>query len=457
MGVSAHEILVKMALESASFRADMEKERKANVSWAADMTKQMKSVGTLLRGGGALRGVKIIAGEMKDFANAVRDSIAEFQKGKINAGEMVEKIATSIPLLGKVWEAGRSIKQAFWDTTAAIAGWAGASQKTVRGLTSDETLLKNEKESAEGLGGIRSMVDAGQRQQFAASLKEKQQKEFEAVAKHLKNLKDLRTQYNENREKANAAGKVQSDAKELRDQAEIVKNEDRRFFQELNEIRAKGLPTFKDFAKGAHEIADGMREAAHGAKEFGQEVMDKFKDATDFAASLKEDIATLGMDDAQKKLRDAVKDNALIGATGDAQRLTDQFIYLKKVMKDIADMKGNAARWTEATRTPLEKFKEQIADLDQLFFNRFIDKDTYGRGLKKAQEDIFGERQSADEMPHAIERRFDFTIPQQKFTDDPQRAEAKRLAEAHKAIAERQRQIQDDILKKLRNLVAFAI
>jgi len=79
------------------------------------------NVTKLMMGGGAVVGLTMAGSQLKNFADEANRLKSEFQSGAISAGELTEKIAGSLPVLGQFWQAGRSIRELFTGEQAEIA------------------------------------------------------------------------------------------------------------------------------------------------------------------------------------------------------------------------------------------------------------------------------------------------------------------------------------------------
>lgn len=71
-----------------------------------------------------------------------------------------------------------------------------------------------------------------------------------------------------------------------------------------------------------------------------------------------------------------------------AQLLDDQLKALNDQKKVQDDLSNRAKSIFEETRTPMEKFKKEVAELDQLFLDGFIDGNTLNRATEKAFEKL---------------------------------------------------------------------
>lgn len=120
----------------------------------------MKGIGRLLKGGGAVMGIRAIGDEAQRFA----EGIAKVQKDARNGaskGDIFQGVAESIPVLGEAWKAGTQLGDALRDGAAAIALSAGASERLVDSLKSGTTLLKEQQERYEAIGVTVGLIKEG--------------------------------------------------------------------------------------------------------------------------------------------------------------------------------------------------------------------------------------------------------------------------------------------------------
>ncbi len=71
-------------------------------------------------GGGAVMGLSMAGNELSSLTKNMVEMKDAFKEGKISGGEFAEKIASSIPVLGKFWEAGRNIREILTGEEAAM-------------------------------------------------------------------------------------------------------------------------------------------------------------------------------------------------------------------------------------------------------------------------------------------------------------------------------------------------
>jgi hypothetical protein len=74
----------------------------------------------------------------------------------------------------------------------------------------------------------------------------------------------------------------------------------------------------------------------------------------------------------------------------------------RKARPAFDNLKAAAERIFENTRTPLEQYKEGIADLNLLLRKGYIDQETYGRGVKQLQDAFDGAKGSARNLGQEV-------------------------------------------------------
>jgi hypothetical protein len=83
--------------------------------------KTIKTFTKLFFAGGAVGGIGFLAGELKDAVDQAMKLREEFQKGEISAGELTNKIAQSLPVIGSIVGLGASIREVMDGEQAALA------------------------------------------------------------------------------------------------------------------------------------------------------------------------------------------------------------------------------------------------------------------------------------------------------------------------------------------------
>src|SRR5688572_16159274 len=76
-----------------------------------------RGVGTLLAGGGAAAAMTAVLRVADRAVRSTRDIVQQYREGRIEAGEMVERIAGVVPVLGDAVRLGRTIRSLFEDVS----------------------------------------------------------------------------------------------------------------------------------------------------------------------------------------------------------------------------------------------------------------------------------------------------------------------------------------------------
>ena len=118
-----------------------------------DQGAAVRSIGKLLKGGGAVMGFRLLAADAEQFKVKLAEINKTMKAGDASGFDVASGIASSIPILGQAWQAGTKIGESFLDAKAMIAEAAGASKEWVFHLKSGATAL------AEANAEAKAMVD----------------------------------------------------------------------------------------------------------------------------------------------------------------------------------------------------------------------------------------------------------------------------------------------------------
>jgi hypothetical protein len=105
---------------------------------------ELGQLGKVAVGAGAVAGLTMVAHAIGEAATKAKELTAEFKAGKISAGEMGEKLAEGIPIVGSFISAGRQVK----DLLASFDGLAHSWFGRLTGLNEMNDAAKIEKENA---------------------------------------------------------------------------------------------------------------------------------------------------------------------------------------------------------------------------------------------------------------------------------------------------------------------
>lgn len=155
---------------------------------------------------------------------------------------------------------------------------------------------------------------------------------------------------------------------------------------------------------------EAMKAAWSGYQAAAEETRQKFAGLKDFIGKFWQDSAAAAEGSAQE--------------TG--KKLAAPVIVASEVVKKLA-AEGDAAwkkieaagkKMVDQTRTPLEEFKQKIADINMLFWQGQIDAETYARAVAKAQDKLTHATPEAQMLGQALTTAFDRAIDGgEKFSD----------------------------------------
>lgn len=193
------------------------------------------------------------------------------------------------------------------------------------------------------------------------------------------------------------------------------------------------------------------------------EIESRAKATKDAIDDLQKSIDQFGLTAAGKKVFDLKKLGASPEQVAQVQKLADQLAGLeaakksaderKKLAEKTAadqkklhdDMVSDAKRVIDANRTPVEKFREDILDLQRLLKAGALDPTTFDRASKKAEKEALQGLGSLEvKRVSAEERRFTFRVPQLESLGDPLAVAKQQLKEQQK-----QREAQEALNRKL--------
>ena len=326
---------------------------KLKAAQTSDTAAGLKGLGKLLKGGGAFLGIKLIAGELSQFASKVKEASDSLRDGTISGGEFVDKLAGSLPIIGQVWEAGRSIHKLFDDP---------------------EGDLKREQDRSKAIDNQNRQLLTSQRAARLATM-EGRGKDLQAENdRHSDAIKKIREERAE-REKNLDALKSTAEGGGLHLQTAavgLISPQAARMVQEQGESQiATAKQQLRDL-ENARKVDAATEEnltAEHNARIFDLERSAAVA-RTEFALSTGKEIARGRADFRQQQLREAGKD-----AEADRERITRE-------AREKADAIGREAN--------------KLAEDDQ----------EHARAIKnRAQDDILAVQEQAKAEIEASERK----------------------------------------------------
>jgi hypothetical protein len=155
---------------------------------------------------------------------------------------------------------------------------------------------------------------------------------------------------------------------------------------------------------------EAMKAAWAGFQTAGEETRQKFEGLKDFIGRFWQDSAAAAESTSQD--------------TG--RKLAAPVVVASEVVKKLA-AEGEAAwkkieaagkKMVDQTRTPLEEFRQKLADINMLFWQGQIDAETYARAIAQAQDKLTHATPAAQELGSALSATFNKALEGgQKFGD----------------------------------------
>jgi hypothetical protein len=121
----------------------------------------LKEIADIMRGGGALAGVAVMGQALGDIADKVEDITQKIREGKASTAELVEETAKSIPVYGRVVEAGRKWRALLDGTAAHIAKMNADAERANRVIDLQQHAAKK---AAEAIDNMRQAAEKYRRE-----------------------------------------------------------------------------------------------------------------------------------------------------------------------------------------------------------------------------------------------------------------------------------------------------
>jgi len=167
----------------------------------------------------------------------------------------------------------------------------------------------------------------------------------------------------------------------------------------------------------------------------------------DLVAKLTEERDTFGMTSTMAEIYRLKKAGATEETLKSAQAIADEIDAMKRSQEGMDKQFQAAQSIFDATRTPLEKFREELTKIESLKAAGILDANTAARGAEKAKSDFIGntpQRGAALELGSQEARKAILDFRGQSSKDRPLQDVAASTKESAK-----QSQIQSAILTKL--------
>jgi hypothetical protein len=165
-------------------------------------------------------------------------------------------------------------------------------------------------------------------------------------------------------------------------------------------------------------------------------LIQQMKQVESFIMSTQDNLAQMDMSDKQLKLLDLKELGASKSQIKMASDLLDQIASKERANQ----LKTAGEQLAESLQTPVEQYKDRLAELDEMLEANAISQETYARAVKQAEDNMQGTARSAFALQDAgtVVRRFDFAMVQSptKPSDPMQRM----LSVEQQQLAQSQRQ-----------------
>jgi hypothetical protein len=159
-------------------------------------------------------------------------------------------------------------------------------------------------------------------------------------------------------------------------------------------------------------------------------VLEQQKKVQEELDRMHKEVQQAGMSDAQKQLDDLKRAGASDQQIGQAKQMADQL----DAARQTKQLQEEAKSIIESSMTPLQKYQETVAKLDELRSRGLIDEQVYDAAKAKA-EHTEDHKDNMDKKPERIERRFDFRLPTPRVdSNDPAHRALKEQQEANKSL-----------------------
>lgn len=345
----------------------------------------LKDTFELLRGGGAVAGLTFGGRLLKDAATSMREYTDAARDGTIQTGELVEKLASAVPIYGEIWQAGRQIREMMTgherSNRIALASAASLNsladirldiQKRTNKATEDHLQamrdMNREMVRINLSGNERDVFDIrGQGEQERQTIKLKVEADIQGIENAKKAAEAVRAQIAvlqteiDKVTQVMAGSEAEKQYKERKAEIEVLTNQ----FEALNEA-AKGSPD-QIRAQGLERTGQSERLEASRLAELRKRQFDKLEeDAGSHAQRLQQiqDESELAQFNSERKfgedyIREKHRQRDEIQAVQD--RLKEQ---VKPLSSNMFDITGAISRGTYMSRAheEIEALKRAATD-----------------------------------------------------------------------------------------------
>lgn len=158
---------------------------------------------------------------------------------------------------------------------------------------------------------------------------------------------------------------------------------------------------FADVKASAQEAAEAIANAGTKTQDMGEDFTEAASKVSDLEKSLKEQIATFGMSSREIDIYKLKQDGVSESVLANVQALSDQLTAMeeKKALED--DLIKQAEQVIESTKTPLEKYEQEITKLRTLLDKGLIDQTTFDRAAENAASGLDGKDKGDNKVQFA--------------------------------------------------------
>lgn len=158
---------------------------------------------------------------------------------------------------------------------------------------------------------------------------------------------------------------------------------------------------FADVKASAQEAAEAIANAGTKTQDLGEDFAEAASQVADLEQSLQFQIATFGMSSREIDIYKLKQEGVSEAVLANVQALSDQLTAMetKKALED--DLMKQAEQVIESTKTPLEKYEQEITKLRTLLDKGLIDQTTFDRASEKAASGLDTKSKERDEIKFA--------------------------------------------------------
>lgn len=139
--------------------------------------------------------------------------------------------------------------------------------------------------------------------------------------------------------------------------------------------------------KAAKAVADAMNKNKAAVSAFDVEAQKRAESVAKALEEMRDAQANFWVSATQKK-RDFIITNGTDEQANEAINLADSLENMEIQKKAFDSLSQFATALTESTKTPLEKFADQLAKLDAALEGGLIDQETWNRGMEAAEDTL---------------------------------------------------------------------